>query len=243
MRKKLWTKEKLDIVLGFQGLRVDTFCKMKKDELDLLYKAGSRYFNFGLETGSPRILKLIAKETTVEQAYSTNKILTRYPEIYPHYNFMTGFPTETKEEMLMTVKMMTRLKKENPNVQIISMFLFIPWPETEIYDLTIKHGFIPPKSLEEWGSIQWGLMVSDKFSRFHPWLNKEFIELYKKILFTIHLSNYSNIDKISNFFLRTIANLYAPIAKFRFNHTWYSIMPEYISAKQIETIMRDFERQ
>ena len=221
-------KEKLDIVMGFQGLRLDAACKMKKDEFDLLFKAGCRYFNLGLETGSPRILKMISKGTTIEQAYSFNKILTRYPEIYPHYNFMTGFPTETINEMLETVNMMVKLKKENPNIQIISLFLFTPWPKTEIYDLSIKHGFIPPNSLEEWGNITWGLNIGDESKKFHPWLTKDFIEMYNRIQFTIQSANYLNIDKLSNFFLRTIQNLYAPIAKFRFKNSCYSYMPEYI---------------
>jgi radical SAM superfamily enzyme YgiQ (UPF0313 family) len=236
---KLILKEKLDIVMGFQGLRLDAACNMKKDEMDLLYKAGCRYFNLGLETGSPRILKMISKGTTIDQAYYFNKILTRYPEIYPHYNFMTGFPTETKDEMLETVNMMVKLKKENPNIQIVSLFLFIPWPKTEIYDLAIKHGFIPPASLEEWGNMIWGLNIGDENKKLQPWLTPDFIEMYNRVSYTIHSANYLNIDKLSNYFVRNIANLYIPIAKFRFNNSFYSFMPEFVLARQIVKIMRD----
>ena len=237
---KVILKEKLDIVMGFQGLRVDTLCRMKKDEFDLLYKAGGRHFNFGLETGSPRLLKLIKKGTTIEQAYAINERLAKYPDIYPHYNVMTGIPTETIDEMLMTVNMLVRLKKENPNIEP-GFFLFISWPKTEIYDLAIKSGFIPPKSLEEWGSIKWRLGLDEKYSRFRPWLTKEFIEMYKKVLMMVDSTDYSSKARTSNFFLRTIANLYSPIAKFRLNNACYSCMPEYIAAKQITTIVRDWD--
>jgi radical SAM superfamily enzyme YgiQ (UPF0313 family) len=232
-------KEKLDITMGFQGLRLDTACKMQKNEFDLLYKAGCRYFNLGLETGSPRILKMIAKGTTIDQAYYFNKFLKKYPDIYPHYNFMTGFPTESTDEMLSTVHMMVKLKKENPNIQIISLFLYAPWPKTEIYNLAIKHGFVPPESLEEWSSIKWDLETNGDIDRFHPWLTKDFIELYNKVQFTIILANNLNINKFSKYFVRVLANLYSPIAKFRFNNECVRFLPEYFSAKLLGKLIRN----
>jgi len=231
-------KEKLDIIMGFQGLRLDAACRMEKNELDLMFDAGTKYFNIGLETGSPRILKMIKKGTSIDQAYNFNKILTNYPDVYPHYNFMAGFPTETKEEMFMTVNMMARLIRENPNVQIISLYLFIPWPKTDIYDLSIKEGLIPPDSLKEWINIRWGLDVDDEASRFNPWLDKEFIELYKRILLTIHTASKTNVSKISNFFVRNLTNIYAPIAKFRFYNSCFGFMPEYVISKKITRLAK-----
>jgi len=233
-------REGLDIVMGFQGMRVDTLYQMKKSELDLLYKAGCKYFNFGLETGSPRILKLIEKGTTLKQAYSINKRLAKYPDIKPHYNFMSGFPTETIEEMFMTMNMTVKLKRENPNAQIPIIFLFIPWPKTKIYDLALQYGFVPPKSLEEWGYIEWG-SISKDCHKFRPWLTEDFIKMYKKLLLTHQLVYYPAIAKFTNFIIKILTGLYGPIAKFRYRHKFYRFMPEMILAEYIDNIIRPRE--
>ena len=232
-------EEKLDITMGFQGLRLDAACRMKREEFDLLYKAGCRFFNLGLETGSPRILKMISKGTTIDQAYTFNKKLTKYPDIYPHYNFMTGFPTESIDEMFTTIHMMVKLKKENPNIQIVALFLYAPWPKTKIYNLAIKHGFKPPESLEGWSNIKWDFDMGTKRDSYRPWLSKEFIEMYKRVQFTIIPANYLNINKFSKLRMRAITNLYSPIAKFRFNHEWFSFMPEFVLMRYIENLTRD----
>jgi anaerobic magnesium-protoporphyrin IX monomethyl ester cyclase len=230
-------REGLDIVLAFQGMRVDTLCRMKKNELNLLYDAGCRYINFGLETGSPRILKLLKKDTTIEQAYATNKRLSQYSEIKPYYNFMAGFPTETMNDLSMTVKMMTKLYRENPNINIPILFLFIPWPGAELYDLALKHGFIPPKSLKEWGYIDWtdckGVNLETR-----PWLSNEFKKMFIKVStlrFLIDLANKEYHPTI-----KKLANPYLSIAKFRFTHNFYSFM---LDGKFWGLILRFFERK
>jgi len=217
-------KEKLDVEMGFQGIRVDIFCRMKKKELNLLYEAGCKYLQFGLETGSPRILKLLNKRTTIKQALSVNKKLTKCPEIYPYYNLMAGFPTETIDDMKMTMDLTIKLKKENPNTQIPTFFLFTPWPMTKLYDLAIEHGFIPPKSLDEWGHVEW-VPIKNR-PNIRPWLTKDFLKMWKRMSLIIQLSYNPTTLRISNSFIKASAKLYGPVAKFRLNHKLYNFMPE-----------------
>ena len=228
-------EEKLDIIMGFQGIRADSICNMKKEELYLIYKAGSRYFNFGLETGSQRILDLLNKGVTVEQAYQMNRKLAEYP-VMPHYNLMVGLPTETIEDLHMTLDMILKLKKENPNVKIPTIFLFIPWPGTKMYDIAIKHGFVPPRSLEEWGEVEWTALYKNQTKL--PWLSNEFIIMFKKLLLTYQLAYNPNISNYQNFFFKMLAKLYQPIAKFRFKHKFYDFMPEILFAEKISRFAR-----
>ena len=214
-------REKMDIVMTFQGMRVDTFCKMKKNELDLLYKAGCRGLAIGMETGSPRILKLLKKGTTIQQTYATNKRLIEYPEIKSYYNFMTGIPTETVDDFFMTVNMISKLFKENPNMIIPTIFLFVPIPGTELYNLAIRNGFVPPNSLTEWGSIDWS-QTGDKSFNAQVWLSEKFKKKFKKVALVFLLADLAKIlpDTIP------LVNLYSPIAKFRIKNGFYDFMPE-----------------
>jgi len=217
-------REKMDIKMEFQGTRVDTICRMKKNELNVLYDAGCRSFSIGLETGSPRILKLIKKGTTIEQAYAANKRLSRYPEIRSQYNFMAGFPTETINDLSMTVNMMSKLYKENPNIKIPILFLFTPWPGTDIYNLTIQHGFAPPKSLMGWGYMDWNDEIPRNIVA-RPWLSNEFKKMFSNVTMINYLADSIDIELHSNIF-KILAKLYLPFAKFRFNHNFYNFVPE-----------------
>jgi len=227
-------KEKLDIEMGFQGIRVDTICKMKKSELDSMSKAGCKHIIVGVESGSPRILKLLHKGIKVEQTYAANKKLSKYTEIKPKYNLMGGFPTETIEELFMTMNTAIKLKKENPSAQITPIFLYVPWPGTKMYDFSIQHGFNPPKTLVEWGHIEWTSAYARSFS--FPWLTDEFKKIYEKTLLVYLFANdFPILDK--NLVVKIMEKFYRHIAKFRFYHNYYRFMPEYFLSKFIKPLI------
>jgi len=102
---QMLAEEKLGIRLGFQGIRVDTFVRMGKDTLDLMDRAGVKFLQFGVESGSTRILQLINKRIKVEDVAEINRSLAAYPAIIPYYNFMCGFPSETTEDVFMSTKL------------------------------------------------------------------------------------------------------------------------------------------
>ncbi len=77
----------------------------------------------------------------------------RQEGIMPHYSFMAGFPTETREDLVKTVRLMNRLKKENPRAVIWKLNEYTPYPGTELFDLAIQEGFKPPERFEEWSHI------------------------------------------------------------------------------------------
>jgi len=219
-------KEGLDIEMGFQGSRADIICRMSDEEFELLHKAGAKWHTVGAESGSPRILKLLKKGVTVNEVYTMNRRVAEYDDMHVLYNFMTGIPTETTKEMLMTVKMMTKLRKENPNARIPYIFIFTPWPKTEIFDLAVKHGYVPPKTLEEWGNVEWNI-VGSRRSQFNPrpWISEEHKRLYKKILLLQEFIGY-NYKYLKISFLKLLASLYRPIAEKRLEKNFYDFMPE-----------------
>ncbi len=77
---------------------------LTKEYIDMMVKAGVISFPLSLETASPRLQKLIKKNLKIETFQSNLEyILEKYPQIIVELNTMHGFPTETKEEALMTL--------------------------------------------------------------------------------------------------------------------------------------------
>ena len=107
---------------------------------------------FGIESGSSRILELIRKRITPEMVLKLNLRL-RKEGIIPHYSFMAGFPTETREDIEKTIRLMGQLKQENPQAVIWKINTYTPFPGTDLFDLAVQNGFRPPRLLEEWSRI------------------------------------------------------------------------------------------
>ena len=124
-----------------------------RNYLPLLVESGLESFQPGIESGSDRILTMIQKRETADQFIRINKLLAQYPEFMPLYNFMVGFPTETVEEMKQTLRLAEKLVDDNPNAMIAGVYVLVPYPGTEIYDVALQAGFVPPSTLEEWAQF------------------------------------------------------------------------------------------
>ena len=148
----LMVKENMDVKWTSSGITVFTYTRMPDEIKRKVVKSGCSSFRFGIESASPRILKMIDKPNTAEQVYEVNKDTKNY-DISPMYSFMIGFPTETKEEIKMTCKMIIKLKEENPRAQVHGISVYTPYPGTPLYELAIKHGFSPPPSFT--GEASW----------------------------------------------------------------------------------------
>ena len=87
----------------------------------------------GFESGSDRVLEFIKKGATVEQNIQAGRICKELGiKIFGNYIF--GLPTETREEMRQTVRMMRAIAPDmySPNV-------FTPAPGSELYDYCVAH--------------------------------------------------------------------------------------------------------
>jgi radical SAM superfamily enzyme YgiQ (UPF0313 family) len=220
MKKVL--EERLDVKMVFQGVRIDTVTRMSREMLRNLERAGAEWFHMGVESGSPRILKLIGKGITVEQILMANRRLTQYPSIKPYYNFMLGFPTEGKEDLFMSTRLALRLLKENPNAELKVFSLYKPYPGTELYATALAHKFREPRSLREWGLQYWHHFDSTST----PWVSQRMKKILKKIVYTSLGVDRKAEHYFESPFVRALLRTYRPIAQFRFKHNFYGFMPE-----------------
>jgi radical SAM superfamily enzyme YgiQ (UPF0313 family) len=112
------------------------FDLLDEEVLRAMKKSGCCNIELGVESGSPRILKLMEKDVTKEKIKSKVELLRKY-RIYWSGFFMIGLPTEKPEDIRMTVDFMNELK---PNYATFS--IFTPLPGTELYEFSKKEGII-----------------------------------------------------------------------------------------------------
>jgi len=153
---------------GIRGARIDDLHRMDDRFLDLLQDVGVEQIMIGAESGSPRMLGIMEKRITVEQTIQVNQRLAKYPKIKPSYNFLSGIPEETIDDMYQSVDMILRLMEDNPNASFSGMNQFIPFPGSELYEKCKEFGYKEPDTLEEWAKID---------THYHrgtsPWLDRK----------------------------------------------------------------------
>lgn len=104
--------------------------------LKLMKKAGCNHIYLGLESGSPKIQKMIKKNIDNSKIKTAVK-LARKAGIETTVYFMAGFPEETEEDLMQSVNAMKDIKPDHAIWSILT-----PYPGTEIWDLAQKQGLV-----------------------------------------------------------------------------------------------------
>ncbi|MDD2688637.1 MAG: radical SAM protein [Candidatus Omnitrophica bacterium] len=210
------------------GTRVDNFLRLPPEAIRTMKESGAHVLKFGAESGSNRILKLMIKDITVEQTFLANLKAKKW-NIRPAFSFMAGFPTETFEEVNMTIEAMKRLVKDNPDAELESVCIYTPLPGTPMYSLALQHGLKPPKRLEDWSNWNFHEFTDE---RKNPWFNRKDRHALGNLTYisTTAFVMSNLIRTIHNPLLKTLAWIFIlPLSKyfrFRFNHKLYRFVPE-----------------
>jgi anaerobic magnesium-protoporphyrin IX monomethyl ester cyclase len=143
------------------GFKISLWCKpvhsFTRERLALLSKAGVRLIRWGVETGHPRILKLMNKGTRLA---TTVRVLKDASEegIWNHATVIFGFPSETESEARTTVRF---LEEHRDIIHSSIFFRFV----------LLKHSFIS-RHPEAFG-IQSVRQPEGPFSYEHPFVTAE----------------------------------------------------------------------
>lgn len=116
-------KRKLDIGWDMRS-RVDT---VDEEVIRHLKMAGCQGIHYGVEAGTEKILKVLNKGITLDQVKKTFNFTKRYRIPILAY-YMVGNPTETKEDIYETFRVMRMLNSDYAHITI-----FTPFPGTDIY--------------------------------------------------------------------------------------------------------------
>jgi anaerobic magnesium-protoporphyrin IX monomethyl ester cyclase len=107
------------------GIRAD---RVDEDLLIKMKQAGCEFISYGLETGSPEMLKVIKKAITLDKARSTFE-LTKKIGLKFAVNFIIGHQEETFERAMESVKFAKSIPADYVNFSNM-----IPYPGTEIFN-------------------------------------------------------------------------------------------------------------
>ncbi len=111
------------------GTKVET---MRSEEtIDLMARAGCRYISISPESGSPRVLKLMAKPFNIDHAVRLIKRMNQVG-IRSQACFVLGFPGETDEDRELTRRMVHDLTRNG--VDEIALFIISPVPGSAIFE-------------------------------------------------------------------------------------------------------------
>ena len=115
------------------GFRADI---SSEELIDAAYEAGVVMLNFALESAVPRIQKLIKKNVNIEKL---DRIVRHTCEknIIVGVFAMAGFPSETYDEALSTIRYLQQLDK----LTIVHLFFAKYYQGTEMHRLGVKMGF------------------------------------------------------------------------------------------------------
>ncbi|HPA25381.1 MAG TPA: radical SAM protein [bacterium] len=129
---KLIKEKKIDISWDIRT-RVNT---VDEEILAILKDAGCQRIHFGVEAGTEKILKVLRKGITLDMAKKAFK-LARKAGIQTLGYFMMGSPTETKEDILKTIKIAKKMQPDYAHFTITT-----PYPATELYLMGLDQGII-----------------------------------------------------------------------------------------------------
>jgi len=113
--------------------RADIICR-NEDMVALMSEVGLKLMFIGFESGNQRVLNFLRKGTKVEHNYKAADICRKFG-IKVWANYMMGIPTETKKEVMDTVKMIKTIKPDH-----YSPAFYTPHPGSDLFKYCEERG-------------------------------------------------------------------------------------------------------
>lgn len=136
-------KKGIKLKWGCQS-RVDT---ITEDIIRMMSEAGCLQIDFGVESGSQKVLDAIKKGTTTEDAERAFTLCRKF-KIRPYASIMVGNPEEEEEDVFLTAKLLKRIRPVYTSVCYTQ-----PMPGSRLYTLALENEwFVNDKS---YSSADW----------------------------------------------------------------------------------------
>lgn len=187
-----------DLPFGGSKKRMLQFCEKMKDTgvdswtcdhrvnlvdrqmLSTMKEAGCEDIYFGVESGSPRILKLLNRVgITLESTIKAFKLCFEIG-IRTFAGFMVGLPTETIEDLKLSLALAKRILATHCRA-----VNYVPYAGTKLYELAKEHGFQEPKRLIDWATVGDYTRSRSNFS----YVNDDVLTSYKRAIENVTYKN------------------------------------------------------
>jgi anaerobic magnesium-protoporphyrin IX monomethyl ester cyclase len=133
--------------------RVDAFLRYSDEALREIRRSGATMIFFGAESGSNKVLAEMNKGITTEQTLELAARIRKFG-IIPEFSFVIGSPTSPEEDTRDTIEFIRRIKRLNPDAEIIVQhYIPTPHPDGMYGEIDGKIEF--PQTPEEWATERW----------------------------------------------------------------------------------------
>jgi anaerobic magnesium-protoporphyrin IX monomethyl ester cyclase len=205
------------------NIRANYFSKHYLDEnlLKRMSKAGCFHLGCGGESGSQKILDILTKGIRVEQIINA-AVQCKKAGINTAFSFITGIPGETKDELLKTIKLCSKLMDINSSNSYLLPQVFRPYPGSKLFDEAVKMGLSIPDNLEGWCD-KWNKTEGYYKLEELPWIkDHRFIRLV-----TFYLNYASSSRQAIGFFGDIAKNLLSFLSRLRLKLCFFKFPWEY----------------
>lgn len=194
--------------------------RLSVDELRLLKRSGLHQICQGIETASPKVMKLMNKGfQDIDSIYQSTERCVE-ADVIPSFNIIFGYPGEGIKERRETLNFMMDVCRRFPGAEFWTN-IFTPYPGSPIFHRARELGIDVPKSLEGW---------VDYFPRYTvlPWLKGkdhqrvQTMRDYLRIAFDRAPIATDSRGRLA----RTITRLTGYPARWRLDHDFYGLPVE-----------------
>ncbi len=203
--------EKLCDLMLENNLNITWMCNSRVDTItyELLKKmkeAGCKRLDFGVESGDPKIRKILKKNITTEQIINAHKWAKQLGMITTSF-FLVGSPGEDFESIKMTVDFIEKIESDAPGISVVT-----PFPGTELYRMAKENGWlveedvakydsVPHASIHYKSAMKTDKMSSEEIMKAYYYVNSKIIlkKIRTKYGKKFYLNPYFYQDKIFHF--------------------------------------------
>ncbi|MBU2104465.1 MAG: B12-binding domain-containing radical SAM protein [Nanoarchaeota archaeon] len=137
------------------------FGALSQEDYNLMKKAGFRLLKFGLESANQFTLDKLNKGTTVRDIIDGCE-MAKKAGLTVHLTMIVGYPWETKEDALKTLKLAKRLMQSG-KADLLQATVLIPYPGTPLWKEAIENSWLlfEPKEYERYDQREPVLKTKD----------------------------------------------------------------------------------
>ncbi|MBN1827649.1 MAG: B12-binding domain-containing radical SAM protein [Deltaproteobacteria bacterium] len=181
------------------------FCRanlFNEETCRLLKRMNTVFIEFGIESGSQRILNFLKRGTLHLEKVEEAVRLSRKYGIQTSGSFILGTPGETEEEMFQSLELIKRLGLDK-----FAFFILNPYPGTPLWDYAISKGLIS-------GKMNWDAYVPKKKDNLTP---EDIYDFSGQVFINKNVSPKRFVE-IYDLFEEERLKLY--------DHNWETVFPE-----------------
>ena len=165
--------EGITVKLRFAA-RIDQLLKLKETTWELMKNSSVVNIGIAPESGSQKILDYMGKNLNLDQVYQADDLINKFG-FYKSFNFLICTPEETKEDLNLTLKLVSNLARSSLDspYPFGTLHKYIPLPGTEMYYDAIESGFVPPDILDDWTRFDFENLDKTR-DTVRPWISKDY---------------------------------------------------------------------